>query len=183
MNAKDYLEGHWMKNRVWKRLELPVHQERLRRCAEAVKGGRTFIDVGCGLGHSTAILKRFCPGDWTGMDFYGPAIAQARELFPGIAFLAADFKKDVPSPDSWRWDGVVCSEVIEHVDDAKGFISSLWEITLGSLVVTTPSVKVNDPGHLRLYTEASLREAFRGVPGAKIERGGRFFYITAERKA
>ena len=87
MDAKTYLEGHWMKNEVWTHLSYSIHQERLKKCADAVAGGKAFVDIGCGLGHSTAIMKGFCPGDWTGVDFGESAIAEARKLFPDIKFL------------------------------------------------------------------------------------------------
>lgn len=179
MNAQDYLEGHWIKNKVWKRLELPVHQERLRRCAEAVKGGRTFVDVGCGLGHSTAILRRFCPGEWTGVEFYDRAVQKASEIFPDIRFIKSLVNGDIAGFGTF--DGVVCSEVIEHVEKPDDLIRMIWRITGKRLVVTTPCVKVKDPGHLRLYDVATLAAVFKGLRKVKIERSKRFFYILAER--
>lgn len=178
MKAQEYLESHWMKKAVWKRLENPIHQERLRQCSSRLKGER-FIDVGCGLGHSTEILRRYRPGSWAGLEFYPPAAAQARKLFPDIDFYSArDFYL---APVCGTFDGVVCSEVIEHVEDPEGLVRGLWEITGQTLVVTTPCRPVNDPGHLRLYTRAALEELFRGIPGAKIENSSRFFYVTADR--
>jgi len=182
MDAKDYLESHWMKNEVWAHLLYPIHQERLRKCAEAVAGGKAFVDIGCGCGHSTAIMKGFCPGDWTGVDFGESAIVNARKFFPDIKFLYCLKAEDIPKGG---WDGVVCSEVIEHVEGPDSFVRTLAEITApgGVLVLTTPNRKVCDPGHLRLYTRPTLEALFKGFPGtAEIRSEGRFFYVVARKE-
>jgi len=62
-------------------------------------------------------------------------------------------------------------------------VNGLWAITGRTLIVSTPSIFVNDPGHLRLYTEVELRKAFKDIPGTRIERAHRFFYVIAERRA
>ena len=183
MEAKEYLEGHWMKHEVWNRLLNPIHQERLRKCAAAVAGGTTFVDIGCGCGHSTSIMKGFCPGDWTGIDFGESAITEARKLFPDIKFLYCLHTYEIPKGG---WDGVVCSEVIEHVEGPDSFVRTLAGITApgGVLVLTTPNRKVCDPGHLRLYTRPTLEVLFKGFPGtAEIRSEGRFFYIIARKEA
>jgi 2-polyprenyl-3-methyl-5-hydroxy-6-metoxy-1,4-benzoquinol methylase len=182
MDAKTYLETHWMKHEVWNRLLNPIHQERLRKCAESVKGGTAFVDIGCGCGHSTAIMKGFCPGDWTGVDFGESAIAEARKLFPDISFLYCLRTSDIPTDG---WDGVVCSEVIEHVEDPKDFVLELWHLTApgGVLVVTTPNRPVNDPGHLRVFSRLTLTALFEQFPGtAEIRSEGRFFYVIARKE-
>jgi len=182
MDAKTYLESHWMKKQVWTRLQVPMHQERLRKCAEAVGGGKKFVDVGCGLGHSTAIMKGFCPGDWTGIDFGESAVIEARKLFPDIRFLYCLRTADIPEGG---WDGVVCSEVIEHVEDPADFVGTLLNITAagGVLALTTPNRPVSDPGHVRVYTRPMLEELFDGFPGTvEIKSEGRFWYVTARRE-
>ena len=178
MDAKDYLLGHWMKNEIWTHLELPKHQARLRRCAETVRGGESFLDVGCGLGHSTAIMRGFVPGRWAGLEFFPGVLPEARAFFPDIKFYAAeDFNL---LPVCGKWDGVVCSEVIEHVPDDAGLLRGLLEITNKTLVLSTPARYVNDPGHLRLYTHEMLDALLEGLD-AKVLVCGRFFYITVRK--
>jgi 2-polyprenyl-3-methyl-5-hydroxy-6-metoxy-1,4-benzoquinol methylase len=77
---------------------------------------------------------------------------------------------------------VVCSEVIEHVEDPLDFVKVLGEITApgGALVVTTPNRPVNDPGHLRVFSREMLDALFagRGV-NYEIKSEGRFWYVVA----
>lgn len=187
MDAKTYLEGHWMKNEVWTHLSYSIHQERLKKCAEAVSGGKAFVDIGCGCGHSTAIMRGFCPGDWTGVDFGESAIVEARKLFPDIRFRYFPIPEDIPLG---AYDGVVCSEVIEHVEDPVAFVRVLLEITApgGTLVLTTPNRPVNDPGHLRVFSRETLADLFLGDnadlgASGNIESIGRFFYVIARKEA
>lgn len=172
MKAKDYLESHWIKNKIWTHLEWPKHQDRLRKCTSYLEGGK-FIDIGCGLGHSTHHMKNFLPGNWSGLEFMQEATVKGSELFSDITFYyAPDFNL---LPVCGKFDGVVCSEVIEHVENDKALIKGLINITDKVLVITTPNIKVNDPGHLRVYTEKALSELFDGR-AFEIIKDGIFFY-------
>jgi len=173
MTAKDYIEKHWIKNKIWTHLEYPRHQDRLKTCVSYLDGEK-FIDIGCALGHSTNILKKFRPGTWSGLDFWQKAISQARELFPKIHFYYSnDFNL---LPICGQHDGVVCSEVIEHVADDQALVNGLIDITKNVLVMTTPCISVNDPGHLRVYTEETLGKLFTGQD-FKIIKTPKFFYV------
>jgi 2-polyprenyl-3-methyl-5-hydroxy-6-metoxy-1,4-benzoquinol methylase len=186
MTADEYLK-HWAGREVWKRLVLPHHQERLRRCASylpADPAGNVegFVDVGSALGHSTAILRGFRPGRWTGIDFSREAIDRAARTFADILFVyLAEVTEIELLP---RFAGVVCSEVIEHVQDDAALVRGLWAITGGTLVLTTPRRVVDDPGHLRLYSREALEELLQdaGVKGVRIETSSRYFYAVARRE-
>lgn len=174
MEAKDYLENHWIKNKIWTHLEWPKHQDRFRACVSYLEGKR-FIDIGCGLGHSTNILKKFLPGNWSGLEFMQEAVDRAKELFPDISFY---YSKDFNFlPTCGQFDGVVCSDVIEHVENDKALIEGLVNITKKTLVITTPNKRVNDPGHLRLYDENLLSRLFSQYKNVEIKKIGLFFYI------
>ena len=174
MNASEYME-HWRRKRVWKRLDVPVHQARLKKCA-ALARGETFIDVGCALGHSTAHLAKFRPGVWAGMDFDEAAILEARGLFSNLEFI---YSPDYAMAEAAgrQFDSVVCSEVIEHVPDEAGFVRGLVGLARQRIVLTTPNRYIEDPGHLRLYSERSLARLLAGLK-FRIERAGRFFYVV-----
>lgn len=173
MNAQTYLEEHWIKNKIWTHLSFSIHKERFKSCVSYLEG-KTFIDIGCGLGHSTDIMKTLSPGDWSGLEFWEGATEAAKMLFPDIKFYHSESFDLLPV--CGKFDSVVCSEVIEHVGYDQDLVNGLLAITKKVLVVTTPSVEVNDPGHLRVYTVKTLRKLFEGFD-FKIVKSPVFFYV------
>lgn len=177
MNAETYMK-HWEGKKIWTHLEWPKHQKRFKTIGFYLEG-ETFIDVGCAYGHSTKHLRKFKIGEWSGLDFSHTAINEARRLFKDIVFYyAEDFNL---FPVCGHFDSVVCSEVLEHVEKDRELVEGLLSITKNSLVITTPSHPVNDPGHIRLYSEAMLADLFRGTQ-FNIHRDKPFFYVIVKQK-
>lgn len=177
MNATEYM-AHWRGWRVWRRLALPVHQARFR-CLGALVEGETAIDVGCALGHSTAYLAQHRPVTWAGMDFDEAAVIEARQLFPDHEFIYSPDYDMMSATGGRTFETVVCSEVIEHVADEAAFVDGLFRLATRRVIVTTPAVRINDPGHLRLYTPETLRGLFPGL-SPRIERVDRFYFVTID---
>ena len=183
MNAKQYLLDHWIKNKIWTHLEWPKHQKRLSQCASHLSGS-TFCDVGCGLGHSTEIMGRYKKGKWHGIEFFKEAVKKATELFPDIKFYYCDNNTfDMSLSTGMVFDGVICSEVIEHVEKPVLLVKNLWKITAKRMVLTTPGKYVNDPGHLRVYTKQMLQSLMvkAGVEKFTIMLDDPFWYIVGRR--
>lgn len=183
MDATEYML-HWQRNRVWTHLNWPKHQARFKRIASMLYNvdGR-FIDIGCAYGHSTLHLKKFHPGEWSGMDFTMDAVGKARELFPDLSwYFAPDF--NLVAHTGARFEGVVCSEVIEHVAEDQELINGLARITKSHLILTTPDRHVSDPGHLRIYDDKMLYELFEKHVKfeTKVYRFEPFYYVKAVRK-
>ena len=185
MDAEDYITKHWNVHRVWRVLENPKHQERFNQLAarltpNRIEGGAppVFYDVGCATGHSTVELAKRVPGKWVGIDFSKTAIEGAKKNFPALQFeylkTPADLCQLPPA------DGIVCSEVIEHVEADAVLVRALLQSTCpgGVVVISTPNKKVNDPGHLRVYTEKSIRVLFPRENPAQIDTVPPFFYIS-----
>jgi len=159
MTADEYLMGHWREKRIWEHNSTRPHH--LRRFAFIAKNleGQRFLDCGCAFGHSTAQLENMYPGSWEGADFSEAGIAEARRTFPAIPFhYAADWSA---LPTLGRFDSIVLSEVLEHVPDDRGLVTTLMTMT-PRLIVTTPCRNVGDPGHVRLYTRETLAQLFDG---------------------
>jgi len=107
-------------------------------------------------------MRGFRPGDWTGIEFSADAVRKAMVNFPAGRWINAGDAAGLARIAIYeKWDSVVCSEVIEHVPEDKPFIEAVLQAANNRAVFSTPSVKVRDPGHLRLYTEASLHELFK----------------------
>ncbi|HZX09940.1 MAG TPA: class I SAM-dependent methyltransferase [Acidobacteriota bacterium] len=176
MNAKKYIE-HWEKNKVWTHLKWPKHQNRFKTIASFLKG-ETFIDIGCAYGHSTYWLKKFRDGKWAGLDFSKKAIKIAKEYFKEMNFFYLENIENLKG--FMQFDGVVCSEVIEHVEDDVSLVEGLLGITKKILVITTPCVKIDDPGHLRLYTEEMLHNLFKET-NHKVYKRRPFWYVVVRK--
>lgn len=175
MTAAEYLK-HWKKAKVWKHLLWPKHQRRFRQCASLIDGN-TFLDVGCVFGHSTDHLNHFKPGNWAGLDFVEEAIVMARKIFPKYEFIYSPDYKMAEALAGRMFDSVVCSEVIEHIEEDARFCSELLRIARKRIILTTPNIPINDPGHLRIYTSDSMEALFPGHE-CKVVTDDIFFYMT-----
>lgn len=185
LTADEYMK-HWIARRVWKHLNWPKHQKRFEIIASLLEGEK-FIDVGCAFGHSTAHLKKFRPGDWTGLDFSEQAIRTAKEIFKkkdaSIKFIFAPTFEDMDHDKIY--DSVVCSEVIEHVEDDESLIRNLIPLARRRIILTTPCIRVSDPGHVRLYdleTIGKLFSMFCDFWTITVKKIDPFFYIIMDWK-
>jgi len=179
LTADQFIE-QWETRKTYTHLQNPKHQDRLFFCVRFLGACKNKLDVGCALGHSTNWMDAFSPGGWTGLDFSGQAIAKAAGIFPRIPFIfTPDFKSLIEAAGKLSFDGVVCSEVIEHVMDDDEAVKALWEISGKILVVTTPAVRVGEPAHLRLYNREMLERLFRFIYPAdlQIKQIGSFWYV------
>lgn len=100
-----------------------------------------ILDLGCGTGWLTAFLARY--GEATGVDFAPDTIRSAKEIYGSQAsyFLADPNLPTLGLPEDKVFDLVVATEVIEHVEDQKAFISQVSEFLKpdGWFLLTTPN--------------------------------------------
>lgn len=138
-------------------------------------GGRA-LDVGCGTGRLTfALAKRGY--DVLGIDPNERVIELARQIGqkqgPAVRFEVADVgTPGVVEPGTY--DVVVCSEVLEHVEDYRPIIEGMYAALRpgGRLVISVPcdpakwSVLDEYGGHVRRFTRKQIEgdlAAFRDV--------------------
>lgn len=95
-----------------------------------------ICDLGCGRGWLSDILSRF--GDVTGLDFSPEAINNAKIKYPHVAFIQANALEYTTNA---RFDIVVSSEVIEHIEDQRRYIQTAAQIINpeGYLILTCPN--------------------------------------------
>jgi SAM-dependent methyltransferase len=127
-----------------------IRQLRRRLAPDA---GRRFLDVGCNGGFMVEAAREAGFEAW-GLDLDPVSIAYAREHYPRNSFFHGVLEAFEPGV---AFDAVYCSEVIEHVPDARGFVAALAAVmTPGAvLYLTTP-----DMGHWRRPKDLTTWDAF-----------------------
>jgi SAM-dependent methyltransferase len=132
-------------------------------------GGKTFLEVGCGLG---SLSLRLCRNGWqgVGIDFSETAIAQAKtnlaEYIKGGRYrLMAGDVFDVDLGDE-KFDVGLSIMVMEHVTNDVGFLRRIVDFIKpgGHVIVGVPGrrdrwgIEDETVGHLRRYDRGDLKE-------------------------
>ena len=179
MDIETYMDN-WENNRFWEHLDFPHHKRRFKFLADNLEGQR-FLDVGCAFGHSTYKLSRLRKGSWHGLDFSMRAVEKAAENFygQGIKFYYTD-SFDLLSCCG-KFDSVVCSEVLDYVEEDWKLALALMRVTKQVLLVTVRCRDKSDSGRLRVYTADKLRALFKKFD-CWIEREDPFFFAKVKHK-
>jgi SAM-dependent methyltransferase len=133
----------------------------------------SLLDVGCGSGELLALVGRTWPGVKTlaGADLSAEQVERNRQRMPKVDFVALELQgASLPR----TFDVVVCSEVIEHFDDARAAIANLARMVSpgGRLLVTCPAGTIYATerrfGHVLHPTAADLA-AWAELSGLRVE--------------
>jgi predicted TPR repeat methyltransferase len=121
------------------------------------QGAKRILDLGCGPGQFAQYLSAAWPEvKYIGLDFSTVAVAKARQRCPQHLFEQRDLTvtnlDDLPS-----FDTVVCTEVLEHIENDREVLAALPE---GSAIAA--SVPNFDAfGHIRFFRdEAEVRKRY-----------------------
>lgn len=121
----------------------PLKRYFLNRFYESLEGvvtglkPLTILDCGCGEGFLTQIIYRALPSARiVGTDLSENALESARRRCPGILFQVADVRQ-LPV-DAGSFDLVVCSQVLEHVEETELAVAELCRVSAGYVLVTVP---------------------------------------------
>jgi SAM-dependent methyltransferase len=138
-----------------------------------------LLEVGCGLGYLTYALTRAGYRRVLGVDLTDTAVAQAQERY-GCDYMTADIG-GFAAQTGERFDALVLSEVIEHLEDPLGLLHNACALLKpgGYLLCTTPNRSFGGhpqqlwatdlpPVHLWWFTEQGLRVMAQRI-GATVE--------------
>lgn len=127
------------------------------------------LDVGCGTGRiSIQLAKKGFKVDAIDIN---PEILQMAKEFANeadvkINFFSLDVTKKHDLIRNRRYDLIICSEVLEHVENYKEIISNMYDLLKinGVLIITVPhdssqySILDTYGGHLRRYAISQLKQ-------------------------
>jgi 2-polyprenyl-3-methyl-5-hydroxy-6-metoxy-1,4-benzoquinol methylase len=100
-------------------------------------GARTVLDAGCGEGYLARALLDALPGlALTGADLSPRAVEAARRRCPEARFEQRSLDDLAAARE--RYDLVVCSEVLEHLDSPRAALGTLAALTAGHALLTVP---------------------------------------------
>lgn len=123
----------------------PGARHRRRITARFLDGlaGDSLLDVGCGTSELLAWLRYRLPAiqHFAGADLSAESVKRNQERFPDLGYHVLNVEQEALDA---TFDIVVCSEVIEHLDDRAAAFKNLAAMVApgGHLLVTAPTGKL-----------------------------------------
>lgn len=147
-------------------------------------GPKTILDAGCGEGFTMDRLSKNGIGDKIeGVEYSKDAILLGKKHFPNLIFKEGS-AYDLPYKDN-SFDLVVCTEVLEHLDEPRKALKELIRVSGKYVAVSVPNEPFfmlgnfirgknlshfgNDPGHINQWTIISFIN-FLKKNGLKTEK-------------
>lgn len=142
---------------------------RVKRVLGYLKGQdfASLLDVGSGRGvFLWPFLAAFPRADTLSLDILDHRVLFIEQVAAGgihnLRAMCGDICHCPEIPDKSR-DIVTLLEVLEHIPDTAAALASAVRIARKALIVSVPSKPDNNPGHIRLFTKASMTEALNAA--------------------
>ena len=130
---------------------------------EKLRAGATAADVGCGCGDSVQILASAYPeSHFTGLDFHGPSIDQAKELAAGAGLENASFAVADSKGYQGAYDVIFFLDCLHDMGDPVGIAAHARSqlIEGGSVLMVEPFAL---DGHVRNLAENPMAATSYGT--------------------
>ena len=155
-------------------MEAAEHFVRYASLAPIVEG-RRVLDIACGEGYGSWLLKKWGASSVVGVDISAEAVATAKQYFSsdGIQYLVADACHISEKLPVAGFDLIASFETIEHVCDTELFLIGLRTLAApgAQIFVSCPNDHVScspdqsNPYHLRKYTFEEFKNCCESVLG------------------
>ncbi|MBU2637741.1 MAG: class I SAM-dependent methyltransferase [Nanoarchaeota archaeon] len=136
----------------------------------------SILDAGCGTGFLMKEIHDSVQSKITGVDILPKSIAHAKKLCPKCSFHRASLYHLPFKANSF--DAVLCSEVLEHLDDPKKALAGLKRVAKDYCIVCVPYEPFfsianilrlkylrnwgNYPGHIHKWGRKGFRKLLEG---------------------
>lgn len=159
-----------------RKADLPVHylkriaNPRLDRAVGMIKAvwPRTLLDVGTGPGYLLWRLSEEMPDlDMAAIDVKSRRARVASEICRAAGLkcsVSAADGSDLPF-DAGSFDAVCMFEVLEHVEDPGQVMKEALRVSRRDVFLSVPCKPDENPQHLRLFDEGSIRSLIAGSAG------------------
>lgn len=159
-------------------IEASIHFARYSIATPYVKGKRV-LDIACGEGYGSYLLKQAGAEEVIGVDVFVDAVKRATNSFggPGIEFVAADATTIEERFPAGYFDVVVSCETIEHIEAPAAYLKSLRKVAKEDAVIIIscpndywyfPEPHQSNPYHLRKYHFDEFKALTVGVLGDNV---------------
>lgn len=153
------------------------------------------LDAGCGEGFVTGLIhERFPEFEITGLEYTREALDVAEQRYPDVCFKQGDIYK-LPYEDGY-FDIVICTEVLEHLENPRKALSELnrtskhfllltvpnepW-FRLGNLLVLKNVSRLGDPiDHINHWTFSAFGKMIRNSLPFQVRMSSSFPWTMAE---
>lgn len=133
------------------------------------------LEIGCGDGALLGVLHEALGRPVTGVDTSAEGIDLARRMFAAHGY-SGEFRQVTgyeTGYEAGRFELVVCSDVIEHVDQPLKMLAEIRRVLApgGWLIITTPlrfSERPMDPLHVQEWFAGEFEDLCRGVFGDPV---------------
>ena len=131
----------WLLRRFHRKIELLLQEAlaQLPRSPEYTRRSPLVLDAGCGEGFVATYLAQRLPDlPLLGTDYWREAVAFAKsQNLPSAGWMVGDVSA-LPLQDE-SVPVVVCTEVLEHLQDPWSVVEELRRVCSGSLILSVPS--------------------------------------------
>lgn len=159
-------------------IEASIHFARYAIAMSLVKD-KKVLDIACGEGYGSYLLKRAGAKEMVGVDVSADAINRARKSFEasGIEFVLADVATIEQRYSAECFDVVISCETIEHIENPDTYLQSLKKLAKkDALFIITcpndywyyPEDHQSNPYHLRKYRFKEFQQLAISVLGENV---------------